>query len=285
MKNLLDISKHTPCEHHMSDLRISFKYQTIEGNETFKNENKEFNHLIFMLEGEAIVSYNEFDNIPVKTGEFFLIPKQADLSVKTLVPCEVVLFTFNSFKNICDKLAFQVYWTIASRTEYQFAPLAIRYALNDFLYLLLRYLRNGLNCALMNEIKLQELFLVLRRFYSKEELANLFYPLLGKSLDFKDQVMQHYLSVNSVDELARKIGMSRTNFDIKFKNEFDSPPLQWILKQKAKHVRFSMSEPGNTLSDIMRKYNFNSPTHLNRFCKQQFGCTPSELMKKLNPQK
>jgi AraC-like DNA-binding protein len=285
MENILDISKRSPCEHHISDLTIGFKCHTVESNTTFKNENKEFNHLMFLLDGDMVVSYNEFYNVPVKGGEFFLIPKQADLSVKTLLSSEVIIFSFDSFKNICDKLAFQVYWTIASRTEYLFSPLEIRYALNDFLYLLLRYLRNGLNCALMHEVKLQELFLVLRRFYSKEELANLFYPLLGKSLDFKDQVIQYYLSVNSVDELARKIGMSRTNFDIKFKNEFDSPPLQWILKQKAKHVRFSMSEPGNTLSDIMRKYNFNSPTHLNRFCKQQFGCTPSELMKKLHPKK
>jgi AraC-like DNA-binding protein len=76
--------------------------------------------------------------------------------------------------------------------------------------------------------------------------------------------------------------MGRTNFDLKFKKEFGMPPLRWMLKEKAKRVRFSMAESDITLSDIMQKYNFNSPTHLNRFCKQQFGCSPTELMKKLN---
>jgi AraC-like DNA-binding protein len=133
----------------------------------------------------------------------------------------------------------------------------------------------------MHKIKFRELFLLLRYIYNKEEMSHFFHPLLGKSLDFKNRVIQHFTEISNIDELAGRLGMGRANFDKKFKTEFGTSPLQWLLKEKAKHVYFSLSEPENTLSDIMQKYNFNSPTHFNRFCKQQFGYSPSDLRKKI----
>ena len=111
-----------------------------------------------------------------------------------------------------------------------------------------------------------ELFLLFRGFYRKEELAYLFHPIVGKSLDFRSLILENYLKVDQVDGLAKIAGMGRTNFNNKFKEEFGISPHQWLLKQKAKHVRL---------------YKFNSATHFTRFCKQQFGCTPSELLRQL----
>jgi AraC-like DNA-binding protein len=58
-----------------------------------------------------------------------------------------------------------------------------------------------------------------------------------------------------------------------------------MLQQKAKHIKFDMLAPEVTLGDIILKYDFNSPTHFTRFCKQQFGCTPSEMMARQKKQK
>ncbi|MDR1500555.1 MAG: helix-turn-helix transcriptional regulator [Tannerellaceae bacterium] len=112
-------------------------------------------------------------------------------------------------------------------------------------------------------------------------MANLFYPIIGKSFDFRTLIMDNYLKIHHVDELAHLSGMGRTNFDSKFKEEFGTSPHQWIMKQKAKHVRNGLAEPDATFSDIMRKYNFNSATHFTRFCKQQFGCTPTDMVRQL----
>ncbi|MDR1356888.1 MAG: AraC family transcriptional regulator [Tannerellaceae bacterium] len=133
----------------------------------------------------------------------------------------------------------------------------------------------------MHELKHQELFLILHTQYPKEELANLFYPIIGKSIDFRTLIIDNYLKIHHIDELAEMSGMGRTNFDSKFKEEFGTSPHQWILKQKARHVRNNLGEPGATFSDVMRKYNFNSATHFTRFCKQQFGCTPTELVRQI----
>lgn len=283
MDNLAQEKFESMYNNYLSDHNIGFRYQDFKNGDLTLRQQTEVNSLVFLTDGEIIINYNEFTNVQVKTREFFLIPKKSRLSLKAVAPGDFLIFSFDSFNSIFDKIALKSYSAIADQTEFTFSPLPIKYAINDFLYLLIKYIRNGLDTPNMVEVKQQELFILLRKFYDKNEMANLLHPILSKSIDFKDQVLEHYQNVSGVDELAQKIGMGRTSFDVKFKSEFGIPPLQWMLKQKAKHIRFSMAEPESTLSDIMRKYNFNSPTHLNRFCKQQFGCSPSELMKKVRP--
>lgn len=282
MKDLHLNNNHLSLKSALSESTTGFRYYDVSGGKIFEERNNEYNYLVFILEGELLVSYNEFLNIKVTPQHFYLIPKSSEFVIKSLTWCSGIISLFESLEGMYDKSVFQSYWKISSQITHTSGPLPVHYILNDYLYLLLRYIRNGLNCSKMDEIKTQELFLLIRNLYSKEEIANLFHPILGKSLSFKEKVLRNYQNVNSVDELAKILGMGRTNFDVKFKKEFGIPPLRWMLKEKAKRVRFSMAESEITLSDIMQKYNFNSPTHLNRFCKQQFGCSPSELMKRLN---
>jgi AraC-like DNA-binding protein len=120
--------------------------------------------------------------------------------------------------------------------------------------------------------------LIFRWFYSKEQLAQLFYPIVGQSLDFKAFVLDNYLRARNIQELTNLAMMGRSSFDIKFKKEFGMSPGQWLLKQKAKHIKIQMAMPGVTVSDIMMKFDFNSPTHFSRFCSQHFGCPPAKMI-------
>ncbi len=63
--------------------------------------------------------------------------------------------------------------------------------------------------------------------------------------------------------------------------EFGMPAGKWLLERKAQHLMHRMAEPGVTLSDIMIQFDFNSPSQLTRFCKQNLGQTPTEIIKKL----
>jgi AraC-like DNA-binding protein len=260
---------------------IRFEKYEIPDKKEFQLIDSSFNNLIFVNEGEVSVRYNEFKPVHIKKGEFFLIPQAAEYAIHTLSDTKLDIFAFDSIKDIYNKDDFRIYSLTAFQKTFVFMPLPIRKILDDFLNLLLDYIHEGLASPYLYKIKIRELFLLLKVLYSKEEIENLFHPLFSKSFIFKNRVIQYSTQVNNINELARKIGMGRANFDKKFKTEFGISPLQWLLKEKAKHVYFSLSEPEYTLSDIMEKYNFNSPTHLNRFCKQQFGASPSELRKKI----
>jgi AraC-like DNA-binding protein len=260
---------------------ICFNNYDIHIGEKFSNSDLEVNHLIFLLSGELSVQCNEFQSIKVASEALFLLPKSSRYTLTTLALSNLLVCSFDSLHYIYNELNFRIYTAMRSQMQFTFAPLPIHDALNGYMHTLVKYLKLGINSEFMHKLKFQELFFLLAELYTKKEMTNLFYPLLGQSPDFKNQIMQYFSTVNNVDELAKKMGMGRGNFDIKFKKEFGMTPLQWILKEKAKHVYFSLSEPENTLNDIMNKHHFSSFTHLNRFCKQQFGCSPSELRKRL----
>jgi AraC-like DNA-binding protein len=265
-----------------NDANTGFKYIETENNTSLSLQHKDLHYLIFMLEGNALTTYNEFKNVPVEQSEFVFFPKLSNAMITTTSPCRMVVFSFFALKTSCEKHAFQSYWRLFPNIDHQFIPLPFRTPLIEFFDLLVLYLQMNIGYTHLHEIKHQELFLILHTQYPKEELANLFYPIIGKSFDFRTLIMDNYLKIRHIDELAHLSGMGRTNFDNKFKEEFGTSPHQWILKQKAKHVRSSLSEPDSTFSDVMRKYNFNSATHFTRFCKQQFGCTPTEMVRRLH---
>jgi AraC-like DNA-binding protein len=278
MTNSLYFEEQLNCS---NNAQAGFRYVETEEDTLLSFQRSDLHHLVFILEGKAIANCNEFKNHPFVQNEFVFFQKLSDSSVKTCTPCKLIVFTFFALKTTCEKHAFQSYWRLFPNINYKFHTATFRSPLSEFFDLLILYLKKNIKCAHLHEIKHQELFLILHTQYPKEELANLFYPIIGKSFDFRSLIMDNYLKVRHIDELARLSGMGRTNFDNKFKEEFGISPHQWILKQKAKHVRHSLAEPGATFSDVMRKFNFNSATHFTRFCKQQFGCTPTELVRQM----
>lgn len=281
VQDLLYVEEHLSCRHYVSDYRCSFKLRTFEKDVEFDIENRPINMLLFFLEGDGMISCNEFKDKHFKAGEVAFIPKSA---VSTIIPSsdiKALTCVFDVPNNICDKMHLQSYYKLCQKIEYNFQPVAIKPQMQSFLDSMAYYLEQGINCEHFHEIKQQEMFLILRWFYKKEELAQLLYPIIGQSLDFKALVLENYLRVENVSELAELANMGRSNFDIRFRKEFGMPAGKWMLNQTAKHVRHYLSKPGTTISDVMIKFNFNSPTHFTRFCKQQFGCTPTELIHQL----
>lgn len=75
----------------------------------------------------------------------------------------------------------QSYYDLCNDIHYDFTPLEIRHPLNEFIDLLVFCLKSGMNCAHLHEIKHKEFFLYLRGFYTKEEIVQLFFPIMGKN--------------------------------------------------------------------------------------------------------
>ena len=238
MKKLLYLEEHISCKDYSPDILVGFKHRIVREESELKEQDKDCHHLIFFLEGEAVICCNEQRNRIIRSDEFILIPKSSDFFCKIVSDSNLVIFTFDRFPGACNKLELQSLAPLSREIEYDYQPTVIYPPLRLFLETIIEYLELKMNCKHLHEIKSMELFLLFR-------------------------------------------GFGRTNFNNKFREEFGISPHQWLLKQKAKHVRFKLAEPENTLSDVMQLYKFNSATHFTRFCKQQFGCTPSELLRQL----
>jgi AraC-like DNA-binding protein len=265
------------CSNEMADESIGFKHIKVNAEGKI-NFNSEKNHnLLFLLDGNIHFHTVEVVTRKLSSNGIILIPKGCVFSYEVRQDSELMIFSFKMLRSVCDKLFIQQMGGDFEDIE-PLSVIPIRYPLDNFLSGMIFYLREGLSCELLHEVKEKELFLIFRAFYSKKELTKLFHEIVGES-DFRSLIMHNYMNVRNVGELASLANMGRTTFDCKFKSVFGTSARQWMLNQIAKHVKAKAMDPDITISDLMEEFNFNSATHFNWFCKRQFHCTPLELIR------
>jgi len=281
LRDLLYVGEHTPCRHYVSDYSCGFVYRELREGAKLDIFDKHYNYLVFILKGSVDVGYRKYTGRNFKSWDIVFMAKHAGIDFKMKETGAVLVARFDVPINVCDKLTFKSYWQYCQKIEYDFQPSLITPQMKYFIDGMVYYLKNGISCEHFYEIKQSEMFLIFRWFYQKEELAKLFYPIIGKRMDFRAVVLENYMNVGSVGELANIACMSRSKFDTVFKEEFGMPPGEWMLRQKANHIRYYLSDPDATISDAIVKFGFNSSTHFTRFCKQYLGSPPKEYMAKL----
>ena len=270
--------KHQVCKYFFTESSSTFLLMEVQPDSFVNLDDPEYNHVIVVLKGRFRIDCDEHSNT-FGEGEIAFIPAYSKLKIEALEKSKLLTGTFEMPDDICTAKTMDNLGKLKSEIEYTFSSLRVNPPMQQYLDLLMMYLNNGIKCAHLHEIKEREFFLIFRWFYTEEEFVKLFHPIIGKALDFRATVIKNYKQAKTVDELARIVGMSRSNFDAKFKDIFGIPPKQWMLKRKALSIRHYISKPDIRISDVMREYDFESFTQFNRFCRQQFGMSPSQLIK------
>ncbi|MDR2533831.1 MAG: AraC family transcriptional regulator [Tannerellaceae bacterium] len=245
--------------------------------ESFHSEDKYYNYMFFILEGKVMVSCNEFRNHLCNTNEMLFVVQDATFSMEAITDIKYVILSFDNQFTLCDQLALEA--LPKPKGPAIFSKIEIRPPMKNVLDSLLFYLMHKIQCKHLFAIKQKEIFLILRAFYTKEEMANFLYPMLNKNLDFKAFVLQHYQEIKTVDELATLCQMSVRSFNRKFNEYFEDSPYSWILKQKSRHIKSRLADSKVSFRSIIKEYGFSSPAHFTTYCKKQFGESPSRLRK------
>lgn len=279
LNDLLYVNEHLSCKNYRTEIDSGFKYLEIPADTNIQALPAKRNNIIFLIQGHFVASCNQFINRSIQSTQMILIPRTSTFHAKALVECKILLFCFGIIKNPCDISMLQSYYDCFSKTNYNFVPLPIRYPLSGFIDLLVYCLKNGMNCGHFHEIKHKELFLYMRGFYTKEEVVQLFFPIMGKSPAFKDLVLQNYMQAECVNDLAQLFNMSRTTFYNKFVEEFQMSPKHWMQQQLKQHIYMKAAIPGISIKELVDEFNFSSAAQFNRFCIREFDCTPGELIK------
>lgn len=283
LHKLLCINEHLSCGNYLSDINIGFIFIEPTEEIIIERESVSRNYLFLVTKGKISITCNLFENRVINHGEMILISRSSKFRWEADTSSGVLILGFDIPQNPCDKLNFQSLYNLRDEIEYDFQPIPIRYPITAFNDLLIYLLKNGTNCSCIHLLKQQELFLLLRNFYSKEELATLFYPIIARDVDFKEFILKNYQNVNNINELIELSCMSKSSFFTKFKETFGITAKQWMLKQKEQIIIYESSKPGNAIKDIIATCGFDSPTLFNQFCKLHFHCTPGELIKKYRP--
>ncbi|WP_302568196.1 helix-turn-helix domain-containing protein [Culturomica massiliensis] len=279
LNKLLYVNEHQSCKNYQVEIDTGFKYLEVPPGTHVYEPKLQYNNVVILIEGECIISCNQYDNRKISSSEMVLLPRGALVDAYTQKDCKLLLFSFGMVRNVCDVNMLQSYYDLCNDVHYDFTPLEIRHPLNEFIDLLVFCLKSGMNCAHLHEIKHKEFFLYLRGFYTKEEIVQLFFPIMGKKSKFKDMVLKNYTKAENVEELIELLKMSKNAFYAKFSKEFGMSPRQWMLKQIRHQVFIKAAIPNITIKELMDLFNFDSPVQFNRFCMREFNCTPGELIK------
>lgn len=275
--------EHFTCSNYIpKELNLGFKIFNLSSGEIFEKERFENNIIVFLLKGEIEIKCDDSEIKKIADKEFFLITQASSLSCCALTDSYMIVYVFfGHISMLCEYSKMLNYSSDFSDFKYNLKVLKFNKPLEVYIDMLEMYLRAGVNCVHMHELKKTELFLLLRMFYTKKDVYELFYPILGSDVDFKSKVLLQYQIGYNTKIMANQMAMSTIHFSRKFREEFGETFYRWTLAQKALAIRRKLSSPSITISDVINEFKFSSPSHFHKFCINEFGCTPAQFLRQL----
>ena len=263
---------------YVTDFTTGFHYIELKAGTYEISRLLEQNAILFIIDGSCSFSYNQYINRIFFAGDMLFFPKSAMVTGLVLKDIKFVYMTYDTPESICDRLFISNLKSKIENLDYDFRPMKINYPIGIFINSLVYLITNGVNCTQLHEIKQQELFLIIRIFYSREQLAEFFYPIIGQSFNFKNFVLENHNKCRKLAELIELSNLCPNVFMRKFKNEFGISGYQWMLKQMCQKIQHKASQPDITIKEIMNEVGIENPSHFNRICKKHFKLTPKELI-------
>ncbi len=233
--------------------------------------------LLFILEGEIKFSTDTVYNRTLRENEIVLIPAGSNYSIEVKTASRMTSCCFSNDIKLCNRIHLESLSEYKKEHVYNYSTLKIQKEIRLYLSLLNNYLKDDIGCKHLQELKLQELFILFRAYYTKEQLVNFFYPILSQDTDFSHFILSNYRSVMNVEEFAKMANISLSTFNRKFKKYFNESAYQWMLRRKTERVLDDIQNTNKTFLAISLDWNFSSQAHLTKFTKQQCGLSPSQI--------
>ena len=240
-------------------------------------------YLLFLLEGRAELRLNtQYPTTLTEAGEMVFVPMGSVVEITATEPLEYLTFHFLPSVHLCARQC-------PERPVQHFSSAAVK-AVEPYLTRLpfspgitywtrsiTEYLQYSLSDLRLFDVKLQELFLLLRMNYARrmqEEFLRFFHC---RRVGFSCQVFKHHLNCRTVDDLAMAMGVSPSALARLFDDEFGIPPMKWLLQQRARHVYKDLIDSDLSLTEIAERYYFSSAGYLSAFCRRVFGLSPIKI--------
>lgn len=270
--------KHTACYDYQTLTMSTFRIFNLENHTNQVSTDVKESVIIFLMSGKICITSNSFQNRIIQVGEMALLPKNSCFCGEALEDSVIVSCTFINEVKFCNRYSLKHLSNVLDKDiVYDFTTLPIHERIQEFLEFLLKCMNDGMGCAHFHNWKQQELFILLRAYYQKTDLAAFFYPVIGTKLDFKDFVLNNYINISNINEFAELANLTPATFNRRFKAAFKQPAHKWIAERKAERILKDIKITDKTFEEISIEQGLSSPAYLTTFCKQHFGKAPSEL--------
>ncbi len=235
--------------------------------------------IIFFLKGEGTFSYDNKRKRHVKSKVIIYLPPTVNCILEIKEDATLFIMLLRNKMWITKWFSLEKLLDVNGRVSEDFFPLQIKDKINLYLQSLIYYLNDGLLDTSFYELKVMELFYLLKKYYPKEELASFFYPLLDSDIYFSDFVLSNYSHVKTVKEFAALNHQSISVFEKEFRRVFNETPYRWMKQRKLNRVLHEIKYTKKSFKEICYECGFSSPSQLSDFCKKHFGQPPIKIRK------
>lgn len=239
---------------------------------------KAADRLIFIMSGKLSVKAEGSEEFFCGKDEVILLIRGKDYEVTVLAEAQLLVLSFVTSYQICDKMGIRDAKHILDTVNYKFHSLPIKEPMKLMIESILYYLKDDVTCGYWHKAKSLEFFVVYWNYYTLEDICHFFYPIINKDIGFHSKVMAHCTKAKTVVELADLCGYSLTTFNKLFKEHFQhSAPYKWMLQQNAPLIKARLLDKTAPIKTIVAEFSFTDQSHFNRYCKRYFNATPAQI--------
>ena len=239
--------------------------------------------IIFILKGKLTISYGKIMNLEIEGGKIMLFPPGARVVGKLLEDTHFVIFRIRAVSQLCDCMSLERLYSSVAEKSNEFRTLNINERMNAFIEMFVVCVNDGLKCTYYFATKTRELFFLLRAYYTKEELAGFFNPILGRDASFMNLMYRNYFKVSNIQQLADLSNYSLSGFKKQFRKVFGISPTEWMTQQKASKIFQDINTSDFSFKEIADIHGFSSVSSFSNFCLKNFGMPPGKI--RLNVEK
>lgn len=278
--DVIEKQEHLNCFHYEGEGKPTVEIrQLAKGDEEVITFHK--NVIVFMTEGSVRFIFREHPEKCLSAGEFIFFPVGGVCRYAALEKSRVTVVRPNGIMSLCTGFRIEGLYrkedTTAGKNGGGVHALAINSPLQQFLSGLNYSVRDGINCREYFNTKVQEMFILILAYYPREQLRELFSSILTPDTVFSEFVRANHHKYRSAKEMAQAMNITPNVFSKKFKKTFGEPSADWLRKEKAQVVYSELCSGGKSMKQIANTYKFSSQSHLNQFCKSEFGKNPGEI--------
>lgn len=233
--------------------------------------------ILFITKGSVHISFKKVKEAQLTSGNIIFLPSSIQLTLSSENAAEYVVFRMRNTINFCHCIPLESLYKNAIHTRKELHILNITPNINHYLDFFTNHDKTGTMCSYFHEIKIQELYYLLKNHYAIEELAQFFAPLLSGNISFSYFVHKNYDKVRTVQELADLYGYSLSGFEKQFHKTFGTSAYRWILEKKVKNIYHDLKCSNQPLKEIAANYGFSSLPQFSDFCKKHLGSPPGKV--------
>ena len=238
--------------------------------------------IIFLLEGEAHYSCDNKHVINIDRGNMQFLPTcHYTCNYFIEQDAKMLILHLENVHKLCDTFFVEHLFDPSAESVPITTSKTLR--INDrllhFTQELQGCINDGMQCSYYFNMKVEELFILLRVYYTKSELRSFFSPLLSGDVTFSEYVKTNRHNYTTVVAFAKSMGLTQKQFAKRFREVFQSTPYKWMKEGKAMVVRREIATTKKTFRQIAEENGFSTLSQFTKFCKKEIGKNPGEIRK------